>query len=201
MILLALLAILAYNEIKTAKIRKQVKHTAGEPTLPILGNLHQLGRKPTVTTNYLFDLFYKYNFGNLCIWLGYHLQYLVVDTKDVEFILSTNPLVNKSDIYKLLHPWLGEGLITSSGAKWQKHRKMITPSFNFNILNSIQDVMKTNSEKFIGKLREISRGDNIFDLQEVVNNLTLDVICETAMGVSINALDNPHSDFVLAVKL
>lgn len=32
-----------------------------------------------------------------------------------EFILSSTQIINKSDEYKLLHPWLGLGLLTSGG--------------------------------------------------------------------------------------
>ncbi|TMW50287.1 hypothetical protein DOY81_004639, partial [Sarcophaga bullata] len=115
-------------------------------------------------------------------------------------ILSSNSLIQKSDNYDLLHPWLGQGLLTSFGSKWHKHRKMITPSFHFKILQEFHEVMNVNCNKFVEKLKQVSKGDNIFDFQDQAHYLTLDVICETAMGVHINALDNHDSEIVNAFK-
>lgn len=98
----------------------------------------------------------------------------------------------------MLHPWLGEGLLTSKGSKWHKHRKMITPSFHFNILQDFHQVMNENSAKFIKRLKKVSAGDNIIDFQDETHYLTLDVICDTAMGVPINAIE--QRDTVEVVK-
>lgn len=118
----------------------------------------------------------------------------------MQFILSSNTLIKKSDIYDMLNPWLGQGLLTSTGSRWHKHRKMITPSFHFNILQDFHTVMNENSSKFINHLRKVSAGDNIFDFQDESHYLTLDVICETAMGVPINAVGQHDSPVVQAFK-
>lgn len=76
-----------------------------------------------------------------------------------------------------MRPWLGDGLLISNGSKWHKHRKMITPSFHFSILNDFQDIMQLYSAKFIEKLRGISKDGQVFDFQNLVHYLTLDVIC------------------------
>lgn len=80
-------------------------------------------------------------------------------------------------MYDMLYPWLGDGLLVSQGSKWHKHRKIITPSFHFKILQDFHDVMNRNSTKFIENLREESKDEKIFDFQAMVNYLTLDVIC------------------------
>ncbi|XP_075165711.1 cytochrome P450 4e2-like [Haematobia irritans] len=187
-----------YKEIKYSKIRKIVSHTKSPPMLPFIGNAHQLGKTPTAAIHFFFDNMYKY--GNFSAWIGYYLNMVISDPKDVEFILSSNTMIAKSDVYDMMHPWLGDGLLTSKGSKWHKHRKMITPSFHFKILQDFHEAMNTNSTKFIDKLRDASKGDTIFDFQHMVNYLTLDVICDTAMGVSINAMDYPNSEFATALE-
>uniref|UniRef100_T1PFY1 Cytochrome P450 n=1 Tax=Musca domestica TaxID=7370 RepID=T1PFY1_MUSDO len=198
LILIILLVLIVYKEIKYSGVRQQIAHTKGPPTLPFIGNAHQLGKTPTAALHFMFNNFYKY--GNFRAWIGYYLYVVISEPKDVEYVLASNELIAKSDVYDMMHPWLGDGLLTSKGSKWHKHRKMITPSFHFKILQDFHDVMNANSSKFMEKLRDISRGDNIFDFQGMVNYLTLDVICDTAMGVSINAMDNPHTDFAKAVE-
>ncbi|XP_037945296.1 cytochrome P450 4e3-like isoform X2 [Teleopsis dalmanni] len=100
----------------------------------------------------------------------------------------------------MLNPWLGTGLLTGYGPKWFKHRKMITPSFHFKILQNFHDVMNTSSARFIEKLRSASMGETIFDFQHMAHYLTLDIICATAMGVDIDAMNNSDSELVKAFK-
>ncbi|XP_061388492.1 cytochrome P450 4e2-like [Musca vetustissima] len=168
--------------------------------LPLIGNAHQLGKTPHDILNFLFDNCYKNNFHNFRVWIGYYLNIFVTEPQDVEFILSSTSLIKKSDIYEMTYDWLGDGLLTGTGQKWHKNRKIITPAFHFKILQDFHDVMNKNSNKFVEKLREASKGDTIIDFQNMVNYFTLDVICDTAMGVSINAMDNPHTEFAKAVE-
>ncbi|XP_073813302.1 cytochrome P450 4e2-like [Musca autumnalis] len=199
LLLLPLLWIL-YKEQFYARKRKQIAHTEGPKMLPLIGNAHQLGKTPHDILNFLFDNFYKNNYRNFRVWIGYYLNIFITEPKDVEFILSSTTLLKKSDIYEMTYDWLGDGILTGTGQKWHKNRKIITPAFHFKILQDFHDVMNKNSNKFIDKLREAAKGDNIFDFQKMVNYFTLDVICDTAMGVSINAMDNPHTEFAKAVE-
>jgi len=77
---------------------------------------------------------------------------------------------------------------------------MITPSFHFNILQDFHEVMNKNSSKFMDQLKKASAGDSIIDFQEHANYLTLDVICDTAMGVPINAMEQRDSSIVQAFR-
>ncbi|XP_005186325.3 cytochrome P450 4e2 [Musca domestica] len=202
LLLLILIPVLwiVYKEQFYARKRRKIAHTQGPKMLPFIGNAHQLGKTPHDILNFMFDNFYKYNHHNFRVWIGYYLNIFVTEPQDVEFILSSSSLIKKSDIYEMTFDWLGDGLLTGSGPKWHKHRKIITPAFHFKILQDFHEVMNKTSNKFMEKLREASKGDNIFDFQNMVNYFTLDVICDTAMGVSINAMDNPHTEFAKAVE-
>lgn len=49
------------------------------------------------------------------IWLGPKLLVLLFDPRDVELILSSQVYIDKSYEYKFFKPWLGEGLLISTG--------------------------------------------------------------------------------------
>ncbi|XP_075165710.1 cytochrome P450 4e2-like [Haematobia irritans] len=200
--LLCLLPVLwiALQEIKYFIKGLKVRHTKGPRSLPVLGNIELLRMNGYETLKYFFEVWHEYNHSNIRFWFGYYLNLMITEPKDVEFILSSNTLTTKSDIYDMMHPWLGDGLLNSKGSKWHKHRKMITPSFHFKILQEFHESMNINSTKFIQKLHEESKDDRIFDFQEMVKYLTLDIICDTAMGVSIKAMDNPNTEFAKAIE-
>lgn len=45
----------------------------------------------------------------------YDVSILTSDPKFLEFVLSSNKILNKGREYDFLHPWLGEGLLTAPG--------------------------------------------------------------------------------------
>ena len=45
-----------------------------------------------------------------------------------------DPKPTRNGFYKFGRPWLGDGLLLSSGPKWSRNRKLLTPAFHFDIL-------------------------------------------------------------------
>ncbi|XP_039502126.1 cytochrome P450 4e3 [Drosophila santomea] len=194
------LCALVYFERKASHRRQLLKEFNGPTPVPILGNANRIGKNPAEILSTFFDWWYDYGKDNFLFWIGYSAHIVMTNPKQLEYILNSQQLIQKSTIYDLLHPWLGHGLLTSYGSKWHKHRKMITPSFHFNILQDFHEVMNENSIKFMSQLKKASAGDTIIDFQEHANYLTLDVICDTAMGVPINAMEQRDSSIVQAFR-
>lgn len=63
---------------------------------------------------------------------------------EVKDVMDSNELITKGTEYDFLLPWLGTGLLTSTGNKWRSRRKMLTPTFHFNIL---QGFLVTHDEE------------------------------------------------------
>lgn len=127
------------------------------------------------------------------------VQYVVSDVKIMEHITMSNDLITKADFYKIQERWLGTGLLTATGEKWKTHRKVLTPTFHFKILEQYLHVFAKNSDIFLKKL-EGQLGKESFDVYPYVCTCTLDIICETAMGVSINAQENHNGEYPEAIR-
>lgn len=59
---------------------------------------------------------YAEKFGNVVrVWLGSNLIVFLTDPNDVEVILNSQVHIDKAREYRFFKPWLGEGLLISTG--------------------------------------------------------------------------------------
>ncbi|CAG2181004.1 unnamed protein product, partial [Oppiella nova] len=116
----------------------------------------------------------------------------------VHTLLTSNTNIEKSEQYMFFLDWLGEGLLTSTGAKWKGRRKLLTSAFHFKILDDFIPIMCEQSDILVQKLMRESSKPYI-DVREPITQCTLDVICETAMGVSIGAQLGKNTEYVNAI--
>nr|AZR39479.1 cytochrome P450 [Agasicles hygrophila] len=135
-------------------------------------------------------------YPDLCkIWFGPKLYIAVSNPEHIEKVLNSPKALDKDYLYKFLSFAIGEGLITARGQKWKKHRKAIMPAFNQKILDNYQKVFAQKSAIFTNILLENS-GNKELDLAALLANCTLDMICETALGLDMD-MQKTNMDFFM----
>ncbi|XP_017004729.2 probable cytochrome P450 4ad1 [Drosophila takahashii] len=192
---------------KGVRIFNYIDHMAGimemipGPTpYPFVGNLFQFGLKPAEYPKKVLQYCRKYDFQGFrsLVFLQYHM--MLSDPAEIQNILSSSSLLYKEHLYSFLRPWLGDGLLTSSGARWLKHQKLYLPAFERPAIEGYLRVVQRTGEKFVEKLDGLSATQEIFDAQELVAKCTLDIVCENATGQASSSLNGEPSDLHGAIK-
>ncbi|KAL5283680.1 hypothetical protein ACFFRR_006135 [Megaselia abdita] len=136
---------------------------------------------------------YSRGFANeyKCSYLLHFLvatSYNVIRAEDLEDVMKEPDLITKGVYYHFLEDFLGSGLLTSAGNKWHNRRKLLTPSFHFTILERFIDIFRSESGKFVKDLVPLA-GEQLV-LQEVIPKTTLNIICESALGIKLSEVDS-----------
>jgi cytochrome P450 len=86
---------------------------------------------------------------------------------------------------------LGEGLMTSEGEMWHRHRSMLQPFFQRNVVGSFAAVLAASNERFMARMEEKRRRDELVDITAETSELTLRVVLETLFGLDVESLWSP----------
>ncbi|VDL71245.1 unnamed protein product [Nippostrongylus brasiliensis] len=103
---------------------------------------------------------------------------LLYGPEECEAVLGSSKMLHKTMQYKFLSAWIGEGLLISKPDKWRPRRKLLTPTFHYDILKDFVEYE---------------------DIFHTITLCTLDVICEAALGICLDVQKNPHSPYLDAV--
>ncbi|KAH8304710.1 hypothetical protein KR044_005888 [Drosophila immigrans] len=202
-------------------IRKQrndmIHYLRGPPALPFLGSVHlyrglnserECEHNKTTFNSYLMfvagvmdyavDNCRKYG-NTFRVWILNQLTIFSTDPSDVEVILSSPQHITKNNLYNLMLPWLGTGLLLSTGRKWYSRRKIITPTFHFKILEQFVDIFDQNSNILVEQLQQHADGKTALNIFPIICLTALDIIAETAMGTKVHAQMSPELPYVRAV--
>ncbi|EFA10751.1 cytochrome P450 monooxigenase CYP4Q9 [Tribolium castaneum] len=131
-------------------------------------------------------------------WIAHVAVANVMNPYDFETILSNMKHTSKSMIYDMLHCWLGTGLLTSDGIKWQTRRKILTPAFHFNILQEFIKIFNEETETLVQQLKKHSNSS--VDVTEYISAFTLNTIGETAMGTSFGTETSTGREYKKSIQ-
>lgn len=176
----------------------------GPRAYPIIGNILQL--KGGVRQFYQLMKDSHKRYGNLFrIWFGPYPMVYLSGSEEVKPLLSSSIHIEKSDEYSQLNSWLGTGLLTGGGKKWHMRRKLLTGAFHTTILESYVCQLQIGADALASKIDSViskTKPDEWSEAMDVVpltKLSALDAICETIMGIRVNALEGSNTEYVHAI--
>uniref|UniRef100_A0A336LX39 CSON004226 protein n=1 Tax=Culicoides sonorensis TaxID=179676 RepID=A0A336LX39_CULSO len=188
--------------IKWRQFVNTVNKIPGPKSYPLIGTMWEFqGLKRENLFDVQIERMKKYRKDGLYRdWIVGKPEIRLLKAEFIEKVLTSNTNIKKSEFYELeIKKWLGNGLIISSGEKWHTHRKILTPTFHFSILEGFCDVFAEKCQIMIEKLMPFAGTGKTIDIFGYLNHCALDIICETAMGIQMNAQETGESDYIKAV--
>ncbi|XP_067240741.1 cholesterol 24-hydroxylase-like isoform X2 [Chanodichthys erythropterus] len=158
----------------------------------------------------LHDLFLQWGekYGPVYRMNSFHYVVIMVHCPEATKTILMSPKYLKDPfVYKRLFNlfgkrFLGNGLITAADHDtWYRQRRIMDPAFSSSYLRGLMDTFNEMSERLMDKLEEIAVNKTPAVMHDLVNCVTLDVICKVAFGVDLNFLAQTDSPFQNAVEL
>ncbi|KAI5747959.1 hypothetical protein M8J77_020400 [Diaphorina citri] len=186
--------------VQRAMFTNNFRHIPGPRAYPLVGNVFDIMGKSTAQFfKFVSEQCNNYK-GNFILWLGPYPKVYFQTPDCTQAILSSTEHIDKSTEYALLDVWLGTGLITSTGQKWHHRRKLLTPAFHYNILETMLEPMQDTTDILVDRLSQ-ELDNSGFDVFPIMKLTTLDIVCETTMGYDLGALKNQNSAYTQAVGI
>ncbi|XP_043278375.1 cytochrome P450 4c3-like isoform X2 [Venturia canescens] len=152
----------------------------GPRAIPMLGNALEFACKTEDTLDRIVDICSAYE-TPFRVWLGPKLYVVVTEPRDYETILGSGKAAYKDTIYRILEPFVGQGLVSGSGPKHRAHRKLIIPMLNNKSLSVYLRYFDRHSRTCADLLeREIGAGE--FDISSYMAHCTIDIMLDTIFG-------------------
>ncbi|XP_020293283.1 cytochrome P450 4C1-like [Pseudomyrmex gracilis] len=202
-IIIAVSAVLAYKIIisvyKYYITWKKLKHIPGPTSFPIIGTLEfQRLNAMEERTKWYLTLLNKYKDGIIKYWVGFMPGICLYDPNLIQVVLSSNIHINKSYDVMMLSEWLDDGLLTAKGEQWHKDRKLLTPTFHFDILKQYALTMSQKTEMMIKDIEENLKENpqQAISIIPCITKVVTNIILETAMGVNSHETISEYSEAV-----
>ncbi|XP_072037371.1 ultra-long-chain fatty acid omega-hydroxylase-like [Amphiura filiformis] len=135
-----------------------------------------------------FENIYENNEKAMQFWVHPFQPAVVVYHPDtIKAIFNTAE--PKDSSYVLLKPWLGDGLLLSTGRKWARNRRLLTPAFHFDILRPYVNKYVDSTNTLAKKWREVCKnGAYSIEVMQDISLTTLDSLMKCVMGVEEDIL-------------
>jgi cytochrome P450 len=147
---------------------------------PLLGIFPQLRRNPL---RYLTEAARRYG-EVVSLPLGVRRAYLLAYPAHIQHVLQDQPhRYRKGASVARIKPLFGEGLTTSEGALWQRHRQLMQPLFQWQQLLPWTNVIAEATAAMLVRCAPLAAYGQPVDLAAVLRDLTQGIMHQVLFGL------------------
>jgi len=160
---------------------RKLSKAPGPPTLKFLLSLPQFRKDPL---RGFFQIALGY--GDIVRYRGMWVSHQLSHPDHIQHVLQANfANYRKGRGYNILKLSLGEGLLTSEGALWQRQRKMTQPSFQGQQVASFVSTMAENALVMLRRWESYAGQNEIFDVVPDFMRLTLNIAAQVLFTTNL----------------
>lgn len=132
---------------------------------------------------------YARKFGGLVRYRGLWITHQVTDPEHILQVLQTNAAnYRKGRDYRILKLSLGQGLLTSDGALWQRQRRMTQPAFHSQQIAGFVRIMERHTKMMLDRWTNFfAFAAEPFDVLPELMRLTLNIVSEALFSTNLES--------------
>ena len=161
----------------------QLSNAPGPPTFQFFLDLPQFRKDP-------LGGFFRaaLTYGDVVRYRGVWVTHQLSHPDHIQHVLQSNVAnYRKGRGFKILKLSLGEGLLTSEGALWQRQRKMTQPSFQGQQVASFVGTMAENALAMLRRWESTAQQNQVFDVVPHFMRLTLNIAAQVLFTTNLEA--------------
>jgi cytochrome P450 len=127
-------------------------------------------------------------FGDIVRYRGLWITHQLSHPDHIQQVLQTNVAnYRKGRDYRILKLSLGEGLLTSDGALWQRQRKMTQPAFHSGQIAGFVRAMEKHALAMMERWETLAASRQSFDVLPDLMRLTLNIVSEALFSTNLES--------------
>jgi cytochrome P450 len=127
-------------------------------------------------------------YGDVVRYRGLWVTHQLANPAHIQHVLQTNfSNYRRGRDYHILKSSLGEGLLTSDGALWQRQRKMTQPAFHSNRVAAFMQIMEAHAEAMLERWQRFATDEQQFDIVPELMRLTLNIASQALFTTSLDS--------------
>ena len=113
-------------------------------------------------------------------WVGPTILFIGLFHPDPTRKILKEP--KEMSVYRMLKPWIGDGLLVSEGRKWFRNRRLLTPAFHYEILKPYVQVSNSCLEVILDQWQKSAEKNEPVKTFDSISFLTLDILLQCAFS-------------------